>query len=162
MQGIKATTESWEPKDLNNSSTARSDKRKMSQWPRGILNTWELPTHLQYTIPDAKKQLHLLLPTHEMWELPTPLIAAIRPSREMRKFPLEDLISTGLLYTPDHRASLKGELLATPHITQSQLLVYNTIFSQTAFKIARLLQTQMDITMKYNAIDTIYSLVSKQ
>ncbi|KZV19831.1 hypothetical protein F511_33572 [Dorcoceras hygrometricum] len=30
------------------------------------------------------KQLHLLLPTHEMWELPTPLIAANKPSREMR------------------------------------------------------------------------------
>ncbi|KZV36182.1 hypothetical protein F511_20081 [Dorcoceras hygrometricum] len=30
------------------------------------------------------KQLHLLLPTHEMWELPTPLIAANKPSREKR------------------------------------------------------------------------------
>ncbi|KZV19804.1 hypothetical protein F511_28990 [Dorcoceras hygrometricum] len=30
------------------------------------------------------RQLHLLLPTHEMWELPTPLIAANKPSREMR------------------------------------------------------------------------------
>ncbi|KZV41506.1 hypothetical protein F511_22058 [Dorcoceras hygrometricum] len=71
-------------KDLNNSSTARSDQRKDSQWPRGILSTWEPPTHLQYTIPDANRQLHLLLPTHEMWELPTPLIVANKPSREMR------------------------------------------------------------------------------
>ncbi|KZV38108.1 hypothetical protein F511_03915 [Dorcoceras hygrometricum] len=55
MQGIKATTESREPKDLNNSSTARSDQRKDRQWPRGILSTWELPTHLQYTVPDAKQ-----------------------------------------------------------------------------------------------------------
>ncbi|KZV40136.1 hypothetical protein F511_24621 [Dorcoceras hygrometricum] len=55
MQGIKATTESWEPKDHNNSSTARSDQRKDRQWPRGILSTWELPTHLQYTVPDAKQ-----------------------------------------------------------------------------------------------------------
>ncbi|KZV23828.1 aluminum-activated malate transporter 1-like [Dorcoceras hygrometricum] len=82
--GIKATTESWEPKDINNSSTARSDEWKDSQWPRGILSTWELPTHLQYTVPDANRKLHLLLPTHEMWELPTPLIAANKPSREMR------------------------------------------------------------------------------
>ncbi|KZV48354.1 hypothetical protein F511_29221 [Dorcoceras hygrometricum] len=81
---IKATTKSREPKDRNNSSTARSDQRKDRQCPRGILSTWELPTHLQYTVPDAHKQLHLLLPTHEMWELPTPLIVANKPSREMR------------------------------------------------------------------------------
>ncbi|KZV22818.1 Cysteine protein [Dorcoceras hygrometricum] len=84
MQRIKATTESWEPEDLNNSSTARSDQRKDSQWPRGILSTWELPTQLQYTVPGANRQLHLLLPTHEMWELPTPLIAANKPNRAMR------------------------------------------------------------------------------
>ncbi|KZV40294.1 hypothetical protein F511_33510 [Dorcoceras hygrometricum] len=54
------------------------------QWPHGILSTWELPTHLQYTAPDANNQLHLLLLTHEMWELPTPLIAANKPNREMR------------------------------------------------------------------------------
>ncbi|KZV36012.1 hypothetical protein F511_29742 [Dorcoceras hygrometricum] len=34
MQGIKATTESREPKDLNNNSTTRSDQRKDNQWPR--------------------------------------------------------------------------------------------------------------------------------
>ncbi|KZV41359.1 protein PHYLLO, chloroplastic [Dorcoceras hygrometricum] len=34
--------------------------------------------------PMLNKQLHLLLPTHEMWELPTPLIAANKPSREKR------------------------------------------------------------------------------
>ncbi|KZV25164.1 WD repeat-containing protein 48-like [Dorcoceras hygrometricum] len=84
MQGIKATTESREPKDLNNSSIARSDQTKDRQWPLGILSTWELPYHLQYTVPDAHKQLHLLLPTHEMWELPSPLIAANNPNREMR------------------------------------------------------------------------------
>ncbi|KZV52443.1 hypothetical protein F511_20300 [Dorcoceras hygrometricum] len=55
MQGIKATTEIREPKDLNNSSKASSDQRKDIPWPRGILSTWELPTHLQYTAPDAKQ-----------------------------------------------------------------------------------------------------------
>ncbi|KZV21860.1 pentatricopeptide repeat-containing protein-like [Dorcoceras hygrometricum] len=56
MQGIKATTEDWEPKDLNKSSTARSDQRNGNQFvATGILSTWELPTHLQYTIPDAKQ-----------------------------------------------------------------------------------------------------------
>ncbi|KZV31432.1 methyl-CpG-binding domain-containing protein 10-like [Dorcoceras hygrometricum] len=82
MQGIKATTESRESKDLNNSSTARSDQRNNQFVATGILSTWELPTHLQYTIPDANNQLHLLLLTHEMSELPTPLIAANKPSRE--------------------------------------------------------------------------------
>ncbi|KZV53991.1 hypothetical protein F511_10123 [Dorcoceras hygrometricum] len=82
MQGIKATTENREPKDLNNSSTARSDQRNNQFVATGILSTWELPTHLQYTIPDANNQLHLLLLTHEMWELPTPLIVANKPNRE--------------------------------------------------------------------------------
>ncbi|KZV53697.1 hypothetical protein F511_38747 [Dorcoceras hygrometricum] len=35
MQGIKATTKSREPKDRNNSSTARSDQRENIQCPRG-------------------------------------------------------------------------------------------------------------------------------
>ncbi|KZV20361.1 hypothetical protein F511_16429 [Dorcoceras hygrometricum] len=55
IQGIKATTEIREPMDRNNSSTARSDQRKDRQWPRGILSTWEIPTHLQYTVPDANQ-----------------------------------------------------------------------------------------------------------
>ncbi|KZV56005.1 folate-biopterin transporter 1, chloroplastic [Dorcoceras hygrometricum] len=60
MQGINATTESREPKDLNNSSTKRSDQRNNNQFvSTGILSTCELPTHLQYTIPDANNQLHL-------------------------------------------------------------------------------------------------------
>ncbi|KZV56613.1 hypothetical protein F511_13844 [Dorcoceras hygrometricum] len=83
MQGIKDTTESREPKDLNNSSTTRSEQRKDNKFmTTGILSTWELPTHLQYTIPDANNKLHLLLLTHEMWELPTPLIVANKPNRE--------------------------------------------------------------------------------
>ncbi|KZV32076.1 hypothetical protein F511_32949 [Dorcoceras hygrometricum] len=52
MQGIKATTESREPKDLNNSSTATSDQRNDNQFvSTGILSTWELPTHLQCLAP---------------------------------------------------------------------------------------------------------------
>ncbi|KZV36526.1 hypothetical protein F511_44475 [Dorcoceras hygrometricum] len=103
MQGIKATTESWEPKDLNNSSTARSDQRKDNQWPHGIPSTWELPSHLQYTIPDANNQLHLLLLTNEMWELPTPLIAAIKPSREIE---VRELPAQPPRYTGTTRSSL--------------------------------------------------------
>ncbi|KZV50754.1 hypothetical protein F511_19386 [Dorcoceras hygrometricum] len=91
IQGINAITESREPKDLNNCSTARSDQRNNQFVATGILSTWELPTHLQYTIPDANNQLHLMLLTHEMWELPTPLIAANKPSREneVRELPAE-------------------------------------------------------------------------
>ncbi|KZV29769.1 hypothetical protein F511_17612 [Dorcoceras hygrometricum] len=97
MQGIKATTESREPKDLYNSSTTRSDQRNNQFMATGILSTWELPTHLQYTIPDANNQLHLLLLTHEMWELPTPLIAANKPSREneVRELPAQPPRYTG-------------------------------------------------------------------
>ncbi|KZV32648.1 hypothetical protein F511_33422 [Dorcoceras hygrometricum] len=73
------------------------------------------------------------------------------------KVPLEDLMVTGLLQTPDHRASLKegstrrfdgyrpsantrspslaqGELLATPITKQSQLLNTTLGKFQTAFR----------------------------
>ncbi|KZV46160.1 hypothetical protein F511_21773 [Dorcoceras hygrometricum] len=79
-------------------STARSNQRNNKQFvATGILRTWELPTHLQYTIPDANNQLYLLLLTHEMWELPTPLIAANRPSREneVRELPAQPPRYTG-------------------------------------------------------------------
>ncbi|KZV48548.1 UDP-glucose 6-dehydrogenase 1-like [Dorcoceras hygrometricum] len=92
----EATTESREPKDLNNSSTTRSDQRKDRRWPRGILSTWELPTHLQYTVPDAHKQLHLLLPTHEM---SYPVVSEIRS----REYPVPD--HGGMI--GDHRGDFK-------------------------------------------------------
>ncbi|KZV46735.1 hypothetical protein F511_09962 [Dorcoceras hygrometricum] len=103
MKGIKATTKSREPKDLNNSSTARSEQRNNQFVATGILSTWELPTHLQYTIPDANKKLHLLLLTHEMWELPTPLIVANRPSREIE---VRELPAQPPRYTGTTRSSL--------------------------------------------------------
>ncbi|KZV49638.1 hypothetical protein F511_08959 [Dorcoceras hygrometricum] len=49
----------------------------------------------EYIVPDANKQLHLLLPTHEMWELSTPLIAANKPSREMRDTGVTRSVSEG-------------------------------------------------------------------
>ncbi|KZV48377.1 laccase-14-like [Dorcoceras hygrometricum] len=72
----------------------------------GILSTWELPTHLQYTIPDANNQLHLLLLTHEMWELPTPLIVANKPSRENE---VRELPAQPPRYTGTTRSSLNIE-----------------------------------------------------
>ncbi|KZV42732.1 hypothetical protein F511_10440 [Dorcoceras hygrometricum] len=84
MQRIKATTKSWEPNDLNNSSTARSDQRKDSQWPRGILSTWELPTHLQYTVPDAIDNSTCCCSLMRCGSYPLRFIAANKPSREMR------------------------------------------------------------------------------
>ncbi|KZV41831.1 hypothetical protein F511_36420 [Dorcoceras hygrometricum] len=84
MQGIKATTESREPNDLNNSSTARSDQRKDNQWPRVYRAHGSYPLISSTPYQMLNRQLHLLLPTHEMWELPTMLIAANKPSREVR------------------------------------------------------------------------------
>ncbi|KZV53123.1 hypothetical protein F511_19069 [Dorcoceras hygrometricum] len=61
MQEIKATTESKEPKNRKTSQQQDLIKGMTDrQWPQGILSTWELPTHLQYTIPDANIELHLL------------------------------------------------------------------------------------------------------
>ncbi|KZV33755.1 hypothetical protein F511_12325 [Dorcoceras hygrometricum] len=71
----------------------------------GILSTWELPTHLQYTIPDANNQLHLLLVTQEMWELSTPLIAANKPSKEIEVREL-----------PDHPPRYMGTTLSSLNI----------------------------------------------
>ncbi|KZV34670.1 hypothetical protein F511_10945 [Dorcoceras hygrometricum] len=107
MQGIKAKTESREPKDLNNNSTTRSDQRNNQFVATGILSTWELPTHLQYNIPDANKHLHLLLLAHEMWELPTPLIAANKPSRENEvwELPAQPPRYTGTTRSPLNIAS---------------------------------------------------------
>ncbi|KZV39845.1 hypothetical protein F511_28751 [Dorcoceras hygrometricum] len=108
MQRIKATTESRESNDRNNSSTARSDQRKYNQFvATGILSTWELPTHLQYTIPDANNQLQLLLLTHEMWELPTRLIADNKPSREneVRDLPAQPPRYTGTTHSSLNIAS---------------------------------------------------------
>ncbi|KZV42139.1 cell division protein FtsY, chloroplastic-like [Dorcoceras hygrometricum] len=78
-------------------ATTRSDQRNNQFVATGILSTWELPTHLQYTIPDANNQLHPLLLTHEMWELPTPLIAANKSNREneVRELPAQPPRYTG-------------------------------------------------------------------
>ncbi|KZV44118.1 hypothetical protein F511_15217 [Dorcoceras hygrometricum] len=89
----------------------------------GYLSTWELPTHLQYTIPDANNQLHLLLLTHDMWELPTPLIAANRPSREIE---VRELPAQPPGYTGTTRSSLNiASCCKQAHIRTSSLLSYN-------------------------------------
>ncbi|KZV32577.1 hypothetical protein F511_36067 [Dorcoceras hygrometricum] len=143
MQEIKATTESREPKDRNNCSTARSDQRTNNRFvATGILSTWELPTHLQYTIPDANNQLHLLLLTNEMWELPTPLIATNKPSREMRygSYPLASKVYWNYPLVLEHsilelnlpqkarseirrlcQQTTQGRCLRTPHQLQANV-----------------------------------------
>ncbi|KZV22784.1 hypothetical protein F511_15529 [Dorcoceras hygrometricum] len=52
---------------------------------------------------DANNQLHLLLLTHEMWELPTPLITANKPSREIE---VRELPAQPPRYTGTTRSSL--------------------------------------------------------
>ncbi|KZV30443.1 hypothetical protein F511_21329 [Dorcoceras hygrometricum] len=141
MQGIKATTESREPKDRNNSSTARSDQRNNEFVAMGILSTWELPTHLQYTIPDANNQLHLLLLTHEMWELPTPLIAANKPSRENEvwELPAQPPRYTGTTRSSLNIASCYLELLvSSPMLRVRDLNGDVTPFSNSRFDVSRM------------------------
>ncbi|KZV22377.1 hypothetical protein F511_18015 [Dorcoceras hygrometricum] len=46
MQGINATTESRETKDLNNSTTARSDQRENRQWPQAVNKLTSAPQSL--------------------------------------------------------------------------------------------------------------------
>ncbi|KZV56799.1 hypothetical protein F511_33893 [Dorcoceras hygrometricum] len=68
------------PSTESNTNSIRKATDKYANAMQGIKATTESSTPYQM----LNKQLHLLLPTHEMWELPTPLIAAIKPSKEMR------------------------------------------------------------------------------
>ncbi|KZV29756.1 hypothetical protein F511_21855 [Dorcoceras hygrometricum] len=48
------------------------------------VSIWELPTRLSTRYQVHKQRSTCCCPTHEMWELPTPLTVANSPSREMR------------------------------------------------------------------------------
>ncbi|KZV42594.1 hypothetical protein F511_28462 [Dorcoceras hygrometricum] len=76
MHENKATTESREPKDLNSFSTNESDQLNNSG--HEVCEYMGATHSSQHTAPDAEHSSTCCCPTHEMWELPTPLIVANR------------------------------------------------------------------------------------
>ncbi|KZV24357.1 hypothetical protein F511_25898 [Dorcoceras hygrometricum] len=76
MHENKATTESREPKDLNSCSTNELDQLNNSG--HGMCEYMGAIHSSQHTAPDAEHSSTYCCPTHEMWELPTPLIVANR------------------------------------------------------------------------------------
>ncbi|KZV44827.1 hypothetical protein F511_33275 [Dorcoceras hygrometricum] len=76
MHANKAAIESREPKDLNGYSTNGSDQLNNSG--HGVCEYMGATHSSQHTAPDAEHSSTCCCPTHEMWELPTPLIVANR------------------------------------------------------------------------------------
>ncbi|KZV55083.1 hypothetical protein F511_30545 [Dorcoceras hygrometricum] len=74
MHEDKATTESRDPKDLNSCSTNESDQLNNSGH---MVCEYMGATHSSpHTTPDEEHSSTCCCPTHEVWELPTPLIVA--------------------------------------------------------------------------------------
>ncbi|KZV39080.1 hypothetical protein F511_37514 [Dorcoceras hygrometricum] len=74
MHENKATIESREPKDLNSCSTNESDQLNNSG--HRICEYMGATHSSQHTAPDAEHSSTCCCPTHEVWELPTPLIVS--------------------------------------------------------------------------------------
>ncbi|KZV28240.1 disease resistance protein [Dorcoceras hygrometricum] len=76
MHEDKDTTENREPKDLNICSKNESDQ--LNNIGHGKCEYMGATHSSQHTAPDAEHISTYCCPTHEMWELPTPLIVANR------------------------------------------------------------------------------------
>ncbi|KZV18348.1 hypothetical protein F511_10717 [Dorcoceras hygrometricum] len=76
MHDNKATIESRVPKDLNSCSTHEFDQLNNSD--HGVCEYMGATHSSPHTTPDAKHSSTCCCPTHEVWELPTPLIVAKR------------------------------------------------------------------------------------
>ncbi|KZV51162.1 hypothetical protein F511_06226 [Dorcoceras hygrometricum] len=76
MHENKATTESREPKDLNSCSITESDQLNNSG--HKVCEYMGATHSSQHTTPDAEHSSTCCCPTHEVWELHTPLIVVNR------------------------------------------------------------------------------------
>ncbi|KZV25926.1 hypothetical protein F511_30412 [Dorcoceras hygrometricum] len=65
-------------------STAQKLKSEQKAVATMCVSIWELPNRLSTRYQVHKQRSTCCCPTHEMWELPTPLTVANSPSREMR------------------------------------------------------------------------------
>ncbi|KZV36641.1 hypothetical protein F511_41202 [Dorcoceras hygrometricum] len=64
----------------------------------------------QHTVPDAQHDSTRCCPTHEMWELPTPLIVANRSQQrdEVRELPAQPQQHLGTLRDQQQQGKLNG------------------------------------------------------
>ncbi|KZV39016.1 hypothetical protein F511_33251 [Dorcoceras hygrometricum] len=69
-------------RNLKNRSTTSKDQ--LSNGGHGVCEYMGATHSSQHTVPDAKHSSTCCCPTHEVWELYTPLIVAKDPSREMK------------------------------------------------------------------------------
>ncbi|KZV49552.1 hypothetical protein F511_16642 [Dorcoceras hygrometricum] len=142
MEGIKATTESREPKDRNNSSTARSDQRNDNQWPR-ILQQISLyaKTTIATNSNDIAENYCRNWTRHPLLTRPSPLITktklltaeetvstTLNPSRLV--FPLANRSCNRSHSMPKQRSLLtqttsQRTTVATGHVTRYSLLNTN-------------------------------------
>ncbi|KZV21254.1 hypothetical protein F511_25281 [Dorcoceras hygrometricum] len=113
MHENKATTKSREPKDLNSCSTNESDQLNNSGHE---VYEYMGATHSSpHTAPDSEHSSTCCCPTHEMWELPTPLIVANRSQQGDEvygSYPL--VLKTSLLEQSDAYANRlqKGDVFS--------------------------------------------------
>ncbi|KZV50772.1 hypothetical protein F511_12016 [Dorcoceras hygrometricum] len=113
MHENKATTESRESKDLNFCSKNESDQLNNSG--HGVCEYMGATHSSQHTAPDAEHSSTCCCPTHEMWELPTPLIVANRSQQGYEvygSYPL--VLNTSILVHTDQKQGMaKQDLNAT-------------------------------------------------
>ncbi|KZV43317.1 hypothetical protein F511_20924 [Dorcoceras hygrometricum] len=113
MQENKAKIERREPKDLNSCSTNESDQLNNSV--NGMCDYMGASHSSQHTTPDAEHSSTCCFPTHEMWEIPTPLIVANRSQQGdevYESYPL--VLKTSILEKSDAYANRlhKGYILS--------------------------------------------------
>ncbi|KZV23614.1 flavonol synthase/flavanone 3-hydroxylase [Dorcoceras hygrometricum] len=126
MHENKDKTESREPKDLNSCSTNGSDQLNNSG--HGVCEYIGATHSSQHTASDAKHSSTCCCPTHEMWELPIPLIVANRSQQgeELARINITDASNNSTeAYTATHNIHAQFNAVKQAHIHTSSLLSYN-------------------------------------
>ncbi|KZV31029.1 serine carboxypeptidase-like 33 [Dorcoceras hygrometricum] len=131
MHENKATTERREPKGsqgLLNKQQQITDQ--MNNSGHGVCEYMGATHSSQHTAPDAQHSSTCCCPTHEVWELPTPLIAANRSQqgdevRELPAQPQQHPDNGTKAYTTAHNIHAQFYAVKQAHICTSILLCYN-------------------------------------
>ncbi|KZV29326.1 hypothetical protein F511_30275 [Dorcoceras hygrometricum] len=127
-----------EPKDLKellNNSNRSTEKQKVATVCEYMGATQSSP----HTEPDAQPSSACCCPTHEVWELPTPLIVANRSQQgdEVRELPAQPQQHPGVMFNTETYTTRKTYTAASiithaqskavkqAHIRTSSLLCYN-------------------------------------
>ncbi|KZV23892.1 hypothetical protein F511_18017 [Dorcoceras hygrometricum] len=92
--------------DLKNCSTIATDRLNNSG--HGVCEYMGATHSSQHTVPDATQSSTCCCPTHEVWELPTPLIVADRSQQgdEVRELPAQPQQHPGTLRDQQQQGKL--------------------------------------------------------